>query len=330
MDLAPHDVSPPADTSFVPAAPQVAVIGCGDAGRVLVGELRRQGLACRAFDVHLTRMDPAAVARARSLRDYAVRRGVTLGDTAADVVAGATLVFLAVTATAPVAVAESIAPTLAAGTFVVDLSSASPGVRRRAAAIVEAAGGRYVEAALMTSIPVFRADLPLLLGGPHASEAAPRLRALGFETRFADARLGAVSATKMCRCMLVKGLEALVIESLTAARHYGVDDAVIAALVDELPGVDWERQASYYFQRAIAHGHQRAQEMRAAADTVGDAGLEPRSTRATAELQDWMADLADAGVFGARDAPGFPPTGDWRLDSDRILAALARARPGPA
>ena len=65
----------------------------------------------------------------------------------------------------------------------------------------------------------------------------------------ASDQLGVASATKMCRSVMIKGLEAMVIESFTTARAYGVEDAVVASLAETFPGIDWERKATYFFQR---------------------------------------------------------------------------------
>jgi 3-hydroxyisobutyrate dehydrogenase-like beta-hydroxyacid dehydrogenase len=135
----------------------------------------------------------------------------------------------------------------------------------------------------------------------------------------ASDELGIASATKLCRSVMIKGLEAMVIESLTTARFHGVEDAVIASLRETFPGIDWERQAAYFFQRVIAHGRRRSEEMREAAQTVHEAGLTAWSADGTADRQAWVADQADAGVFGARDDERFASSADWRVEADRIL-----------
>jgi 3-hydroxyisobutyrate dehydrogenase-like beta-hydroxyacid dehydrogenase len=126
----------------------------------------------------------------------------------------------------------------------------------------------------------------------------------------------------MCRSVMIKGLEAMVIESLTAARAYGVEDAVVASLYETFPGVNWEKQAAYFFQRVIEHGRRRSEEVREVAATVADIGLEPWSAAGTAQRQAWVADLADQGVFGQRGSAGFARSDDWRTEADRILAAV--------
>jgi 3-hydroxyisobutyrate dehydrogenase-like beta-hydroxyacid dehydrogenase len=302
---------------------RVGLIGCGEVGRILAEDLRAQGLAVVAFDCKL--LDPAL---APALRAHAEAHGVTLAASHADLAAVADLVVSAVTASQTEAVARAAAPGMRAGAFFLDFNSASPGAKQRAATAIDTAGGRYVEGAVMTSVPPYRIRVPLLLGGAHAAALCPLLNALGFASTVASDRLGVASATKMCRSVMIKGLEALVIESLTTARQHGVEDAVIASLCETFPGIEWEKQAAYFFQRVIEHGRRRSEEVREVAATVSEAGLTPWSASGTAERQAWMADLADAGVFGPRSEPGFARSADWRTEADRVLAWVDHTRQG--
>jgi 3-hydroxyisobutyrate dehydrogenase-like beta-hydroxyacid dehydrogenase len=283
----------------------VGLIGYGEVGRILAEDLRARGIAVRACDV---RFDDAA------LRAHAAFYGVTLHASHAVLAHEANLVVSAVTASRAAAVAEACAPGLRKGAFFLDFNSASPGAKLRAAQWIDGAGGRYVEGAVMTSVPPYRLRVPLLLGGPHAQDVLPMLEALGFAPRVVSDRVGVASAVKMCRSVMIKGMEALVIESFTAARAYGVEDAVLASLAETFPGIDWERQGTYFFQRVIEHGRRRAEEMREVAVTVADTGLDPLGAAATAVCQDWMADLAAQHTF-IRGA-------EWRVEADRILAHL--------
>src|SRR5207245_10452394 len=140
---------------------------------------------------------------------------------------------------------------------------------------VDGAGGRYVECAVMTSVPPYRIRVPLLLGGPHAAALGPGLSALGFDAKLSSQKLGIASAAKMCRSVMIKGLEAMVIETFTTARAYGVEDAVLASLKETFPGIDWEKQGAYFFQRVIEHGRRRSEEVLEVAETVREAGLTP-------------------------------------------------------
>ena len=303
--------------SVDPRSWHIGLVGYGEVGRILAEDLRAQGCTVNACDRKLDAADTAP-----ALRAHALALGVALADDPADLARDADVIVSAVTASQAVAVAQACAAGLKPGAFFLDFNSASPGAKQRAAAAVDAAGGRYVEGAVMTSVPPYRIRVPLLLGGPWAGELCPLLAALGFAPRVASERLGVASATKMCRSVEIKGLEAMVIESFTAARHHGVEGAVIASLQETFPGIDWERQAAYFFQRVIEHGRRRSEEMREVAETVREAGLTPWSAAGTAERQAWVADLADAGLFGEHGSPGFARSPDWRQEADRILSQV--------
>ena len=298
---------------------RIGLVGYGEVGRILAEDLRAQGIATIvACDVKL------GTAAEGPLVDHATRHGIRLTASHAELAAGSDLVVSAVTASQTVPAAQACAPGLANGTWFLDFNSASPGAKVGAAAVVDGAGGRYVEGAVMTSIPPYRIRVPLLLGGAQARELLPLLARLGFAAKRASDRLGVASATKMCRSVMIKGLEAMVIESFTAARAYGVEDAVLASLAETFPAIDWEKQGAYFFQRVIEHGRRRSEEMREVAATVREAGLTPWSAAGTVDRQAWVADLADAGVFGAKGTPEFARAADWRTEADRILARASK------
>jgi hypothetical protein len=101
--------------------------------------------------------------------------------------------------------------------------------------------------------------------------------------------IGAASSVKMCRSVMIKGLEALATECMLTARHYGVEQDVLASLGETLPHPDWPGLARYLISRALIHGQRRAEEMREVARTVADAGLEPLLSAAIVERQQWAA-----------------------------------------
>src|SRR5258708_17804039 len=226
----------------------VGLVGYGEVGRILGEDLRKQDVRVAAYDLKLDNGQAAV------LRDHASTHGIALAASHAALAAKADFIVSAVTASQAVPVAQACAPTVKAGTWFLDFNSASPGAKRRAADLIDGNGGRYVEGAVMTSIPPTRIKVPLLLGGSGAGELAPLLVALGFDAKVASKELGVASAVKMCRSVMIKGLEAMVIESFTTARAYGVEDAVLASLKETYPGIDWEKQGAYFFQRVIEHG----------------------------------------------------------------------------
>ena len=286
---------------------QLGLVGYGEVGRIFAAGLRAQVQGLWLSDLKL--QDPA---QAQPLLAHA--QGIQARPSVLpELCAQAELIISAVTASNTLAVAEQTAAHLKPGTFFLDLNSASPGVKQQAAQIIEAAGGHYVEAGVMTSVPPYGIRVPMLLGGAKAVELAPVLQAWGMDARVVSDQLGVASAIKMCRSIMIKGLEALVIESYATARRYGVEEHVLPTLAETFPSIDWHKQGAYFFSRVVQHGQRRAEEMREAARTVQEAGFAPLMTGPIADKQQWVADLAAAGVFAelTKDAR-------WQDYADRL------------
>jgi 3-hydroxyisobutyrate dehydrogenase-like beta-hydroxyacid dehydrogenase len=275
---------------------KIALIGFGEVGQTLAVDLAKTGAELSAFDILFS--DP------ESIPSKAVARtSVRAGSDAHDAVTDAELVISAVTAASDVDAARAAAGGMAEDAFYLDLNSVSPGVKRECQGIIEKAGGRYVEAAVMTPIEGKRIASPMLLGGAHSEEFLARAAPLGFSAEIFSEQVGQASAAKMCRSVIIKGVEALISESMLAAREYGVEKTVLGSLSDLLPHPDWEKFAGYMISRALQHGVRRAEEMREAAKTVEETGIEPLMASATVQRQEWSAvrkhALAQAGDLGA-------------------------------
>ncbi len=272
---------------------KVAIIGFGEVGGIFARDLLALGAEVAAFDI-----DAQAQARA-------AEAGVAAAD-AADAVGNASMVFVCVTAGSVMAAMRSLEGALGGAPFVVDVNSIAPETKAGAARLIEAAGGRYVEAAVMASVPPKRLRTPMLLGGPHVAAFMAAAAGFGMDLTDFSPEIGRASSVKMCRSVMIKGIEALTTECMLAARHYGVEDEVLRTLGDTLPHSDWPKLARYVISRALIHGKRRAEEMREVSRTVEDAGVEPMLSRAITERQDW-AWRRGVEMGAARELPELAP-----------------------
>lgn len=243
----------------------ISLIGFGEAAQAFAGGA---GWSARGYDIAGRDADLA-------------RLGVTASRDSATALAGASLVLSLVTAAAALAAARDATAHLAPGTLWCDMNSVAPATKRAAAAAIDAAGGRYVDCAVMAPVHPLARDVPVLLAGPHAAAAAAALAAAGFTAvRVVAGPVGSAAAIKMVRSVIVKGIEALTAEAMLAAHRAGVTDEVLASL-----GPDWAAKADYNLDRMLTHGIRRADEMDEVVATLTGFGIDPLLSRGTAARQ---------------------------------------------
>jgi 3-hydroxyisobutyrate dehydrogenase-like beta-hydroxyacid dehydrogenase len=271
----------------------ICLLGLGEVGSILADDLLDHS------DVQIVVWDrllaSAESGPTRKLESLVACGRVSDAREAAQAARGCQVIISAVTAGQSVAAAASLLPSLESGSWFVDLNSVSPSTKDAVRQLVTERGARYVEVAVMSPILPKRSSSPMLLSGPGASEFLSLGRALGFSgMSVLSDRPGQASASKMCRSVMIKGMEALLAESLLAARHYGVEDAVLESLGNLFPGIEWREKSRYMISRSLEHGARRSEEMEEVAKTVDEAGVAPWMSEACVERQRWAAGFSDA------------------------------------
>lgn len=273
-------------------------------------------MAIRAYDIKTDEADT----RDGKLAEYA-RSGVTAALTALEAAEGADIILSAVTAAATLDAADSVLPALGAGQLYVDINSAAPSKKCLAAERIAAAGGRYVDVAVMAPVHPHLHRTPLLIGGAGARQIEPFFEGLNMDFEIVSEDVGVASTVKMVRSIMIKGIEGLTVECLVAAVKAGIDDRILESLEKSFPGMDWKRRAGYMMERMAQHGERRAAEMRAVAETLEDLGIGGTMATATAERQQWVADLNPASRF----PDGVPQ--DHRAIAEAILTLHGKKNP---
>lgn len=195
----------------------IAFIGFGEAAQAFCeGWGDRPLLTVRAYDVK-TGDDTTADAKRGDYLHY----GLVGCETALDAIQQAEAVISVVTADQALAAARNVAAGIAPGTFFFDCNSVAPATKQAAAEAIMTAGGCYVDVAVMSPVRPALLAVPLLLSGPFAAEGERLLADLGFCGRVVEGGVGAASAIKMIRSIMIKGLEALSAECLLSAAPRG-------------------------------------------------------------------------------------------------------------
>jgi 3-hydroxyisobutyrate dehydrogenase-like beta-hydroxyacid dehydrogenase len=260
----------------------LSLIGFGEAGSTFAHAAGWEH-AARAFDI---------VDKSASYEDAGVDACLSIADVCRD----AARIISVVTADQALSVAEDAAQHIAPDCLYFDMNSVAPDTKRVAAKVIDDAGGRYVDVAVMAPVNPARLAVPLLLSGRHAEAGRDALTDMGFTNiRIVGTDVGRASSIKMIRSIMVKGQEALTAEMMLAAHQAGVVDEVLGSL-----GKDWIEKADYNLDRMMVHGLRRSAEMREVVKTLDGLNIRPLMTNGTVARQ-WAI-----GVMGIGAVDGIP------------------------
>jgi 3-hydroxyisobutyrate dehydrogenase-like beta-hydroxyacid dehydrogenase len=264
------------------ARPMIGFLGFGEAGFHLARGLRSAGAPpLVAFDIKAQEQGAAG----ERIRTRAQETGTCLVETPGELVRRARVILSVVTAASARDAAASIAADLTSSHLYADLNSVSPRTKSDVASVIEQGAGRFVEGSIMAPVAGPDHRVPMLLNGPAAPALADALSRYEMRLEVMDAAIGAAAAVKMCRSIVIKGLEALMVECALASSEFGAADRVYDSLRDTYPGIDWRKTARYMIGRVLEHGERRAHEMQEVASMLRSAGIEPLMAEATARRQ---------------------------------------------
>ena len=271
---------------------RLGLVGYGEIGSTLGQGLRDAGLteiACYdkyAFDGPYSGL----------IQSRAKRAGVTLVRSNAELAEAADIIVSVTPGSASLESAEAFAPHLDARHTFLDFASATPKVKLGVAERLSGTGALLGDGSIMGT-PKNGYAMAMLASGPAGQRVCDLLVPWGMRIDFVGERLGTASGIKILRSVLIKGIEALTDEMLLAARHYGLDEAVLASASKTLAR-PWMDTVESLTPSGVIHAKRRAEEVEMAAEAVEDAGVEPIMARATVARLRWKERLGLKEHFG--------------------------------
>ena len=230
---------------------RVAVLGLGEAGSLYAKAFVQEGNDVAGFDP----------------RTVDVPAGVTTAGSVAEAVAESDLILSLTTAKPSVAVAEEAAEAIRDSAVYLDLNAASP-LRKRDVAEALGSRARFVDGAVIGSVPRYGAQVHVLLSGPHSDEAADLLRTIGARAEPIQGRIGDASQRKLLRSVFMKGLGALITEAMRAGEETGEVEWVRAQIAGEL--AQGEDTLDRLLKGTRTHALRRAAELGDSLDLLAD------------------------------------------------------------
>lgn len=281
----------------------IALIGCGEVGRCLAAALGSVG------EVELTICEkndtPATQAFIRS--QHATSHA-TLGDWLTECDA----VFSCVVGACAQEVAEEAAGRMRPGAAYLDVTTASPRAMQNASRTFAEKGIGFVDVAIMGAIASNGIATPLLIAGdtsmPTVGETLQLLERVGAPVRvLEDGRAGDAATLKLLRSVFTKGMEALAVECLVCAEHFGVRDRLYDILgdIDRAPLKDF---LNMLVTTHLLHAERRWHEVDSAIAQLEAAELPPRVMLGVREVfertaqADWKKHNDDALSVSVEDA----------------------------
>ena len=256
--------------------PTVALLGLGEAGSRLAGDLLEAGAEVRAYDPEGCEVD-----------------GVVRAPDPGAAVAGADIVLSINAAAAALGAARAALPALSRDAVYADLNTAAPKLKREVAVLVDGAGARFADVALLGAVPATGIRTPALASGAGAQAFADAFGPLGMPVEVVSELPGDAATLKLLRSVFMKGIAAAAIESLEGAEAAGRRDW----LEGQLAAILGEPLLQRLVEGSRRHAARRVDEMEAARDLLLTLGIEPRVATASAAV---LAALAAAPHSGGR------------------------------
>jgi 3-hydroxyisobutyrate dehydrogenase-like beta-hydroxyacid dehydrogenase len=180
----------------------------------------------------------------------------------------------------------------------VDLNATDPAVKLDIERIITPTGAAFVEGAVLGAVGVTGARTEILLGGPHARRAESDVAGtLGLNARFYSEAIGTASMFKMLRSVFSKGLEALLIEFLTAGERAGIRGDLWREVIELMANHPFEKTASNWVRSHATAHVRRYHEMKQVEDVLRQLGIEPTMTAATVRFFERSGSLGLQDTF---------------------------------
>lgn len=236
---------------------RVGILGLGEAGALYATGFAESGWSVVGYDPGDV-PTPAGVIRAGSVAEAVAEADLVLGLTGAAAAAG---------------VAAEAAPYLRGGVVFADMNAGAPDLKQRIDGIVTE-GGRavFADVSVIGSVPKYRHRTALVASGRGASAVAEHFGALGAPVEDLGGEPGAASARKLLRSLFMKGLGAVIVQTVEAGRAAGDERWVREQIAQEL--ADGDATLERLYAGTFKHGLRRAGEVTAAAGLMTELGLD--------------------------------------------------------
>jgi 3-hydroxyisobutyrate dehydrogenase-like beta-hydroxyacid dehydrogenase len=299
---------------------RLGFIGYGEAASRFAKDLSQAGLSS------IVAFSPSAAAAGADdpVRANATESGVELVPSVKDVCRRSNLVVTLTPGKNALAVARKAKRHLTPGHIYVDATTAAVRDMEKAAELMQGSAA-FVDAAVMDPVPMHGTRTLTVASGSHAEQFRAMLEPYGMNIQVVGEKPGAASAMKLLRSVCMKGLAALLLESLEAAERYGITDALTADMARFIDGRPFQDLIKRWVCGTAVHAERRVHEMIEAATLLKSLGATSRMTKSTREMLQAIADMGLRERFDGREPDSIRPVLEAIIEikSKRKIGGLA-------
>lgn len=250
----------------------IGFLGFGEAAFYMAKGLKSEGYPhLSAYDIALEASSPYK----DTLELRAVEAGVTFCSSLRELVAGNDVLVIAVPAAYTAATAEEALRHARRGQLFVDVTTALPDVKEAEETSFSKKGADYVDSAMLGPLPVYAHKVPMLASGRGAKKWRDLMTPFGMSIELVDGQAGTASRIKLVRSVFMKGLEALLVETLLFARRCGSEKVVLTSIAETLNKVPFEKTVERMVCADTIHSERRSFEVAESIHLMREVGIEP-------------------------------------------------------
>lgn len=257
----------------------IGFIGFGEAAFGITTGLKSEGFE------HITAYDRAyrQPPLSKIITERAKTADIELLPSVEKVLEVSNMVISATSASEAVNVASAAAPFLSGNDIFVDVNAACPDTMKEVFDILRKTGCIGVDVAMMADVKSNRHKVPMFVSGPGAERFEELMSPFGMNIKIVGEAPGQASAVKMVRSVFSKGVEALLMETFTAAKKYRIVDLMMENLAQSMDSTPFEKRANILLGKTAIHSARRIHEMEDVVKTLNSLGVDPIMSRATLE-----------------------------------------------
>ncbi|AIF66948.1 3-hydroxyisobutyrate dehydrogenase [Terribacillus saccharophilus] len=266
---------------------KLGFVGFGEAAYEMATGLHSEGIEkIYAFDALLD--EPKLSDR---IRERASKANVELVGSAEEVMQICTIVIAAVPANKTLEVAQSLTDSFKENLVYVDVSAATPEIKKQVASAVEDEGSLFVDAAMLGPLPVYKHKVPISASGNGTDLFINNLAGYGMQITKISDHPGDASALKLIRSIYMKGIVGLMVEFLEAAKTYGVEEQAIRSIDETMNAKTFVETMNRLVTGSALHAKRRAVELGGSIEMLRESNLDASISIAAQKKLERLAEL---------------------------------------